>query len=194
MTEKNVETGDAELIAAFLRGDERAFEQLYERYKRLLYGFLNHLITNPSEVDDVFEETWLRVLDRLPKYRDEGRFSAWLFRVARNLYIDQLRKNRKFPAELELDAEDAPLIPGPSSQEPDQEIHLGEVGAVIAQAVEQLPIEQREVFLLRQQDLAFREIAEIQGCSINTVLGRMQYAIKNLRRLILEIDKGGIVT
>ncbi len=195
MEKSEVEADDGALIAAFVRGDERAFEQLYGRYKRQLYGFLNNLIVdNPAEVDEVFEETWLRVLEKLPRYRDEGRFSAWLFRIGRNIFIDRIRKNRNAAAAMELDAEEAPQVAGPMSMEPDQELELGEVGDVIAQAVERLPIEQREVFLLRQQDLAFKEIAEIQGCSINTVLGRMQYAMKSLRRLILEIDRGGIVT
>ena len=79
MEKSEVEADDGALIAAFVRGDERAFEQLYGRYKRQLYGFLNNLIVdNPAEVDEVFEETWLRVLEKLPRYRDEGRFSAWL--------------------------------------------------------------------------------------------------------------------
>ena len=195
MEKSEVEADDGALIAAFVRGDERAFEQLYGRYKRQLYGFLNNLIVdNPAEVDEVFEETWLRVLEKLPRYRDEGRFSAWLFRIGRNIFIDRIRKNRNAAAAMELDAEEAPQVAGPMSMEPDQELELDEVGDVIAQAVERLPVEQREVFLLRQQDLAFKEIAEIQGCSINTVLGRMQYAMKSLRRLILEIDRGGIVT
>lgn len=195
MEKSDVEAGDGALIAAFVRGDERAFEQLYGRYKRQLYGFLNNLIVNdPAEVDEVFEETWLRVLEKLPRYRDEGRFSAWLFRIGRNIFIDRIRKNRNVAAALDLDAEEAPQVAGPESLEPDQELELGEVGDVIAQAVERLPVEQREVFLLRQQELAFKEIAEIQGCSINTVLGRMQYAMKSLRRLIREIDRGGIVT
>ena len=195
MEKSEVEADDGALIAAFVRGDERAFEQLYGRYIRQLYGFLNNLIVdNPAEVDEVFEETWLRVLEKLPRYRDEGRFSAWLFRIGRNIFIDRIRKNRNAAAAMELDAEEAPQVAGPMSMEPDQELELGEVGDVIAQAVERLPVEQREVFLLRQQDLAFKEIAEIQGCSINTVLGRMQYAMKSLRRLILEIDRGGIVT
>lgn len=195
MEKSEVEADDGALIAAFVRGDERAFEQLYGRYKRQLYGFLNNLIVdNPAEVDEVFEETWLRVLEKLPRYRDEGRFSAWLFRIGRNIFIDRIRKNRNAAAAMELDSEEAPQVAGPMSMEPDQELELGEVGDVIALAVERLPVEQREVFLLRQQDLAFKEIAEIQGCSINTVLGRMQYAMKSLRRLILEIDRGGIVT
>ncbi len=185
---------DRELIAAFNRGDEKAFEQLYHRYRKQLYGFLHHLIPgNSAEVDEVFEETWLRVLEKLPKYRDEGRFSAWLFRIGRNIFIDRLRKNKNAAWAVNLDSEDAPGIAGPESMEPDQEIELGEVSRVIAQAVEQLPPEQREVFLLRQQELAFKEIAEIQECSINTVLGRMQYALKSLRKLILEIDRGGII-
>ena len=195
MEKSDVEASDGALIAAFVRGDERAFEQLYGRYKRQLYGFLNNLIANnPAEVDEVFEETWLRVLEKLPRSRAEGRFSAWLFRIGRNIFIDRIRRNRNAAAALELDSEEAPQVAGPAAMEPDQELELGEVGDVIAQAVERLPIEQREVFLLRQQELAFKEIAEIQGCSINTVLGRMQYAMKSLRRLILEIDRGGIVT
>ena len=194
MEKSEVEADDGALIAAFVRGDERAFEQLYGRYKRQLYGFLNNLIVdNPAEVDEVFEETWLRVLEKLPRYRDEGRFSAWLFRIGRNIFIDRIRKNRNAAAAMELDAEEAPQVAGPMSMEPDQELELGEVGDVIAQAVERLPVEQREVFLLRQQELAFREIAVIQQCSINTVLGRMQYAIRSLRKIILEFDRGDLI-
>lgn len=195
MNQKESDVGDGELIAAFARGDEKAFEQLYGRYKRQLYGFLNNLITdNASEVDEVFEETWLRVLKKLPGYRDEDRFSAWLFRISRNIFIDRLRKKRNAFVASELDAGEALAQPGPAALEPDQELELSEVGSIIAEAIGKLPIEQREVFLLRQQDFAFKEIAKIQGCSINTVLGRMQYAMKHLRRLIREIDRGGIVT
>ncbi|MDR0932186.1 MAG: sigma-70 family RNA polymerase sigma factor [Victivallales bacterium] len=182
MEETKVESGDGELIAAFVKGDEKAFELLYCRYKRQLYGFLNHLIgNNPDEADEVFEETWLRVLQKLPKYRDEGKFSAWLFRIGRNIFLDRLRKNRNESITIALDAENAPVQLGPESLEPDRDFELGELEEVIVRAVACLPLEQREVFLLRQQDLAFKEIAQIQECSINTALGRMQYAIKNLR-------------
>ena len=149
---------------------------------------------NPAEVDEVFEETWLRVIDKLPKYRDDGKFSAWLFRVSRNLFIDRVRRNRP-PGNgvLNLDAEEAPEIAGPASMSPERELDSADLERVIADAVGKLPQEQREVFLLRQQELPFRDIAAIQQCSINTVLGRMQYAIKSLRKLIRAVDHGGII-
>ena len=84
---------DASLIHAYLRGDEKAFETLYFCYRQMLYGYLNNLSDRRSaEVDEVFAETWLRVIDKLPGYKDNGKFSAWLFRVARNIFIDRLRK------------------------------------------------------------------------------------------------------
>ena len=189
------ELSDSELIKAFGEGDHAAFETLYHRYRRQLYGFLSNLIPgNPAEVDEVFEETWLRVIDKLPKYRDDGKFSAWLFRVSRNLFIDRVRRNRPpGGGVLNLDAEEAPEIAGPASMSPERELDSADLERVIADAVGKLPQEQREVFLLRQQELPFRDIAAIQQCSINTVLGRMQYAIKSLRKLIRAVDHGGII-
>ena len=188
------ELSDSELIKAFGEGDHAAFETLYHRYRRQLYGFLSNLIPgNPAEVDEVFEETWLRVIDKLPKYRDDGKFSAWLFRVSRNLFIDRIRRNRPLGGVLDLDAEEAPEIAGPASMSPERELDSADLERVISDAVGKLPPEQREVFLLRQQELPFRDIAAIQQCSINTVLGRMQYAIKSLRKLIRAVDHGGII-
>ncbi len=191
----DTELDDAALIRAYCGGDERAFETLYHRYRRQLYGFLTNLMTAGSgDVDEIFAETWLRVIDKLPTYRDDGRFSAWLFRIARNLYIDGLRRNRPMAFPVELDAEDAPLPPAPPGVNPDRAYDAKELGRVIGDAVGALPPEQREVFLLRQQELAFKEIAELQGCSINTVLGRMQYALKSLRKWIRSVDEGGLLS
>ncbi len=190
-----VELSDSKLIQAFENGDMMAFETLYRRYRRQLYGFLSNLIPgNPAEVDEVFEETWLRVIEKLPKYRDDGKFSAWLFRISRNLFIDRVRRNRMLGmGTVWIDSEDAPEIMGLETMSPDRELNASELEKVISDALSKLPSEQREVFLLRQQELPFREIAEIQQCSINTVLGRMQYAIKSLRKLILAVDHGGII-
>ena len=126
------ELSDSELIKAFGEGDHAAFETLYHRYRRQLYGFLSNLIPgNPAEVDEVFEETWLRVIDKLPKYRDDGKFSAWLFRVSRNLFIDRVRRNRP-PGNgvLNLDAEEAPEIAGPASMSPERELDSADLERV----------------------------------------------------------------
>lgn len=189
------ELSDSELIKAFGEGNHAAFETLYHRYRRQLYGFLSNLIPgNPAEVDEVFEETWLRVIEKLPKYRDDGKFSAWLFRVSRNLFIDRIRRSRPpGGGMLALDAEETPEIAGPASMSPERELDSTELEQVISDAVGKLPPEQREVFLLRQQKLPFRDIAVIQQCSINTVLGRMQYALRSLRKLIRAVDHGGIM-
>lgn len=185
VTKKN-DPEDIELIRNFVSGDERSFEVLYHRYRRQLYGFLNNLIQDGHEADEVFEETWLRVVAKLPGYRDQGRFSAWLFRLARNIFIDRLRRNRSEKLFMELDAENPPQIPAPERMGAIHPLDSREMQEVVAEAVARLPEEQREVFLLRQQELAFKEIAAIQECSLNTVLSRMHYAMRNLRRFILE--------
>ena len=86
------EPDDMMLIQAYIAGDGKAFETLYYRYRRNLYGYLYNLLSgNEQEVDEIFEETWIKVVDKLGSYRDEGKFSAWLFRVGRNVFIDNMR-------------------------------------------------------------------------------------------------------
>jgi len=183
-------TADNELIEAYGRGDEYAFELLYNRYRRQLYGFLNNLITDHSEADEVFEETWLRVIERLSAYRDEGRFSAWLFRIAHNIFIDRVRRKQNL---VELDNEEAEKIAVSGGSDPGNLLHSADLAEVIREALRSLPGDQKEVFILRQHDLSFKEIAEIQGCSINTALSRMQYALKNLRRYLQDVDHGDLL-
>jgi len=190
MTENVGEIADAVLIGRFLRGDEPAFEELYDRYRRQLYAFLNNLIGSGAECDEIFEETWLRVIDRLPQYRDDGRFGAWLFRVARNLFYDRLRRNRQEREQLSLDDEEAPRVAAPVGSGPAERADLDEVENIVYAAVAELPRELKETFLLRQQGVAFKEIAVIQNCSINTALSRMQYALRALRKRLSEIDRG----
>ena len=176
------EPDDMMLIQSYISGDERAFETLYRRHRKQLYGYLCNLLSgNSAEVDEIFEMTWLKVIDKLPGYRDQGKFSAWLFRVARNVLIDTLRKNKNMPQVL--DSEALPDVPD-WSRRPEREMEEQESLQIIEEALAELPEEQREVFLLRQQSFSFKEISEIQACSINTVLGRMHYAIRNLKKLI----------
>ena len=109
---------DAALIKRFLHGEESAFEELYNRYRRQLYAFLNNLIGAGAECDEVFEETWLKVIDKLPGYKDEGRFGAWLFRVGRNQFYDRLRRSRHERENLSLDVEEPPQVAAPTGYGP----------------------------------------------------------------------------
>ena len=190
MAETDGAPADAVLIKSFLSGDERSFEMLYGRYKRQLYGFLNNLVGSGAECDEVFEETWLRVIDRLPKYRDDGRFGAWLFRVGRNIFYDRLRRSRQEREQLSLDVEEPPQLAAPVGSGPRERLELDEVEKLVMSAVSELPEELKETFLLRQQGVAFKDIAEIQNCSINTALSRMQYALRALRKSLSGVDRG----
>ena len=184
---------DMDLIISFSRGDENAFRELYNRYKKLLYGYLNNMIPgNPCEADEVFAETWTKVIEKLPKYRDDGKFSAWLFRMAHNIFIDRLRRNKpeKF---IQIDAEDSPDIPDERPASPVQDAENADLKKMIDAALASLPPEQREVFLLREQEMSFKEIAAVQNCSQNTALSRMQYALKALRKFLSVIDNGGLI-
>jgi RNA polymerase sigma-70 factor (ECF subfamily) len=188
------DVADTVLIHAYAKGDEKAFEVLYYRYRTLLYGYLNNLAGNNSaEADEVFTETWLRVIDKLPKYQDEGKFSAWLFRIARNIFIDRLRHNKpeKF---VTIDGEDTPELAEVTGFSPDRVLGAEDIGNAIKKAIDQLQPEQKEVFLLREEaELSFKEIAEIQNCSLGTVLSRMRYALKRLRAFLQDVDAGGLL-
>ena len=187
------ERSDQELIAGYLAGDEKSFETLYFRYRKLLYGYLNNLMPgDPAGADEVFAECWTKVINKLSRYRDDGKFSAWLFRVAKNVFIDRIRRSHpeRF---ISADDENIPELPDDSTVSPDQELGASDTGKMILAALNELPPEQREVFILREQDLSFKEIAEIQNCSLNTALSRMRYAIKSLRIFLSGIDRGGLI-
>ncbi len=188
------ERSDYELIAGYLAGGDADFEELYERHRRRLYGYLNALLPGEgAEVDDLFQQTWLRAVEQFGKYRDQGCFSAWLFRIGRNLLIDRLRRTRNERMSVALDREDVPEPPAQPGMEPWRQLDEGELGVAIAGALAALPPEQREVFLLRRENVPFKEIAELQQCSINTALARMQYALKNLRQTLNSVDRGGLL-
>lgn len=183
---------DIQLINAYLKGDEKSFEELYFRYRKILYGYLNNLTGNQSEADEVFSETWTRVIDKLPKYRDDGKFSAWLFRMAKNIFIDRIR--RRHPERfVAIDDENMIDLPDDNAFSPDRELGASDTGQAIIAAINQLPQEQKEVFMLREQELSFKEIAEIQNCSLNTALSRMRYALQTLRNYLSEFDRGGLI-
>ena len=183
---------DIQLINAYLNGDEKSFEELYFRYRKMLYGYLNNLAGNQSEADEIFAETWTRVIDKLAKYRDDGKFSAWLFRMAKNIFIDRIRRSHpdRFVA---IDDENMAELPDSKAFSPEEELGASDTGQAILTAINQLPPEQKEVFILREQELSFKEIAVIQKCSLNTALSRMRYALQTLRNYLSEFDRGGLI-
>ena len=173
---------DWQLINAYLNGNQAAFNTLYERYRRPLYSYLNKMMPGQTAlVDDIFQATWMKAIDSLDKYQDKQKFFAWLVCIGRNKAIDHFRKEKKRQT---VDIDDVQLSEERSI--PWQKIGNEELGEAISEAVAQLSEEQQEVFILRQQDVAFKDIAEIQGCSLNTVLGRMHYALNNLRKILRE--------
>ena len=183
------EVDDAILIKEYLSGDDRAFTLLYERYKALLYSYLNRLLDNnrPS-ADDLFQQTWIKVVDQLGHYEHRQQFSAWLLRIAHNLTIDYFRKcGRQSQYEAgSLDDSETAVDPPDKDNEPWRGMHREELEKAVSDAVGKLSPELREVFLLRRENISFREIAVIQKCSINTALARMQYALKNLRKSLAD--------
>ncbi|HCE42167.1 MAG TPA: RNA polymerase subunit sigma-24 [Lentisphaeria bacterium] len=179
------ELSDSELIDSFLKDELSAFEALYERYRKQLYSYLHRLLPGQHAlVDEIFQQTWIRVINQLSGYRHNQKFLAWVIRISHNLAIDHFRRNRR---EETNDFEgDRNILFSEEKYEPWRKIDREELSAALEKCIQKLPDEQREVFLLRQEDVGFKEIAKIQDCSINTVLGRMQYAIRNLQKQLSE--------
>ena len=179
---------DNELIQLYLKGGEEAFDALYERYKRQVYSYLSRLLGGSNaECDDLFQQTWLKIIRRLPEYQCRQRFLAWAMRIAHNLAMDYFRHNRRNVTE-DIETQTEVLR---DDLEPWRNMDRGELARVLDRALAELAPELREVFLLRMEKVNFKEIAEIQGCSINTALGRMQYALRNLQRYITDTEYGG---
>ena len=169
--------------------------KLVEHFRRPLFGFILKMTEGREDAEEIFQEVWFRVIRNLDSYR-EKRFISWLFRIAHNLIIDRARKAKPM-FDLHLAGTDEPdeaeaRIPS-SDISPAVQVEGRDLGQRIAAAVERLPQEQREVFLMRTEgDLPFKEIAKIQETSINTSLARMQYALAKLRDE-LKIDYRDIV-
>jgi RNA polymerase sigma-70 factor, ECF subfamily len=180
------EATDMALIDGYLSGNNLDFEVLYDRYKNRLYSYLNNMLPGQHAlVDDLFQQTWLKAINSVRNYRCKNRFQAWLLRIAHNLAIDYFRKSSRQPESLIIDKEDGISLPDISSL-PWKELDRSELSMAIGAAVKKLNPQLREVFLLRRDGESFKEIAKIQKCSVNTALGRMQYALKNLQKLLQE--------
>jgi RNA polymerase sigma-70 factor (ECF subfamily) len=181
---------DDMLVTLYLEGNNSAFDILLDRHKDRLFNYIFFIVRSKEVAEDIFQETFVKAIVTLQqgRYTNDGKFAAWITRIAHNLVIDQFRNERNENLvsndETEVDLlNDAKLSEGTVENRMVNEQVLRDVRALI----DELPDCQREVVFMRYyQDLSFKEIADITGVSINTALGRMRYAVLNMRRIAAE--------
>ena len=178
---------DANLIGEYILGDEKSLEILIYRHKSKIYNFIFSKVMNRDTAEDIFQETFIKVIKTLKNgvYNEEGKFLSWVMRISHNLIIDYFRKHNRMP-KFEAD-DDYDVFQFITDNSPNAENNLikNQVVNDIKNLITELPEDQKEVLNMRlYRDMSFKEIAEITGVSINTALGRMRYAIINLRKMI----------
>ncbi|HET8572717.1 MAG TPA: sigma-70 family RNA polymerase sigma factor [Edaphocola sp.] len=180
---------DQVLVERFRNGDQTAAEELIARYQDNVYTTIYYLVKDRYIADDLFQDTFLKMLAHLQRnnYVEQGKFLPWILRIAHNLCIDYFRKAKQMVKVVLPDGSDLMELLGEESHCHEQTMVKTEVEQSVQQMITLLPDEQRTVVVLRTYgDLSFKEIAEMTGVSINTALGRMRYALKNMRRMIEE--------
>jgi RNA polymerase sigma-70 factor, ECF subfamily len=194
----HVDVADEALIVRFQSGDRSAFTMLVRRHQTPLYNFALRQLRHPQAAEDVVQEAFVRVAQNALDFKREARFSTWVYTIVRNLCIDQLRKAalRRHPSLDEARNSREGEGPTLGEQLPDSRADVErraggtELKARIVEAVDELPDEQREVFLLRElSNLPFKEIAEITGVPENTVKSRMRYALERLQQALSEFEE-----
>jgi len=183
---------DQDLVQAYIQGDQSAIEKLINRHRSKVYTYILLTIKNQQLAEDLFQETFIKVIQSLRggKYRDNGRFLSWVIRISHNLIIDHFRKEKQMNSvsndDSEVDLFNSKKL---SDHNIEEVIVSSQIRSEIRLLINELPDDQREVVLLRHYGgLSFKEIAEQTQVSINTALGRMRYALINLRKMIKEKD------
>ncbi|MES2544760.1 MAG: sigma-70 family RNA polymerase sigma factor [Bacteroidota bacterium] len=183
----NVHTPDAVLVKNYVAGDENALATLIKRHQSKLYGFIYSKIADRDISDDIFQDTFIKVIKTLKSnsYNEEGKFLPWVMRIAHNLIIDHFRRSKKMP--MFRETEEFSIFSIMSDNVPNIESKMvsSQLENDLQKLIDALPDDQKEVIMMRiYQDLSFKEISELTGVSINTALGRMRYALMNLRKVI----------
>ena len=191
MKKENV--NDAVLVKQYIDGSEAALETLIYRHKQRIYSFIYSKVLDRDVTEDVFQDCFIKVIKTLKKgkYNEEGKFLPWVMRIAHNLVIDHFRRNKrmpKFQSRNDFDIFDV-ISDGEVSTE--DEMITSQVYEDLKKVIDELPEDQREVLVMRiYKEMSFKEIAEATDVSINTALGRMRYALINMRKVI---DKNNII-
>ncbi|MFL0101797.1 RNA polymerase sigma factor [Tenacibaculum maritimum] len=180
-------TPDSTLISNYIKGDELSLEFLIKRHQQRLYSFIYSKVQDRDITEDIFQDTFIKVIRTLKKgtYNEEGKFLPWVMRISQNLVIDFFRKNNRMPAFKNTDEFDIFSVLSDGELNAERKIIKEQVLREVRYLVEELPEEQKEVLKMRiYKDMSFNEISENTGVSINTALGRMRYALINLRKII----------
>ncbi|NRD21493.1 sigma-70 family RNA polymerase sigma factor [Winogradskyella eckloniae] len=178
---------DAELVTNYIKGNENALSILIERHKQKIYSFIYSKVFDRDVTEDIFQDTFIKVIRTLKrgKYNEEGKFLPWVMRIAHNLVIDYFRKNKRMPKFHNTGEFSIFSVLSDSSLNAEKTIIKNQVESDVRRIIEELPEDQKQVLLMRMyQDMSFKEISERTGVSINTALGRMRYALINMRKVI----------
>lgn len=181
---------DQRLVEGFVKGDAQCFDVLVRRYKDRIFSYIYYTLGNRSLAEDIFQDTCIKAINSLldTRYKDNGRFLSWMTRIAHNLIIDHYRRSRQVDM-MSADACSALLNNAAELAERpvEDDIVRRQIRKDVRKLIDMLPAEQREIVLLRHYgDMSFKEIAALTGVSVNTALGRMRYALINLRKYIDE--------
>ncbi|MFN8261622.1 MAG: sigma-70 family RNA polymerase sigma factor [Chitinophagales bacterium] len=180
---------DNELLQRYVNGDENALTLLLKKHQRKIFSFIMMRVKDRALAEDIFQDTFFKVIDSLKsgKYNEEGKFLPWVMMIANNLCMDHFRRNKRMPAIVDSDGKDILNVLRFADESREDTVMREQTIKQIKDMVELLPADQKEVLILRHYaDLSFKEIAEMTGTNINTALGRMRYALLNLRKMIGE--------
>lgn len=180
---------DVELVHLYIGGSEPAFETLLHRHKRKVWSHIFLMVRNREITEDLFQEAFIKVVHHLKagKYNEEGKFLPWVMRIAHNLVIDHFRRNKKMPMVRSNDDYDVFATHAQTGKNVEERMVNAQIDEDVRKLIDKLPPEQKEVVVMRTYlGMSFKEIAEHTDVSINTALGRMRYALINMRRLIKQ--------
>lgn len=180
---------DSILIKRYINGDERALETIINRHNQRISSFIYSKVNDRVITEDIFQDTFIKVIRTLKKgsYNEEGKFLPWVMRIAHNLIIDHFRKNRRMPKYEGADRFNIFSLISDEKLNAESQIIKDQIDSDLTVLIDELPLDQREVLFMRiYKDMSFKEISENTGVSINTALGRMRYALINLRKVINE--------
>jgi len=184
---------DALLVKNYIDGNENALATLIKRHESKIYGFIYSKIADRDISNDIFQDTFIKVIKTLKSnsYNEEGKFLPWVMRISHNLIVDHFRKTKKMPMYRETEEFSIFSIMSDDSLTIEGKMIVDQVEIDLKKLIEELPEDQKEVLVMRMyQDMSFKEISELTDVSINTALGRMRYALMNLRKII---DKHQII-